>query len=139
MYQYFSEIYGFENTGVFDRRDCQAGNDRFFTIGNGAVWFLTTLFLIEVLFYCLRGKHENIIFIVTGIILGSIPFFVLQNGNLRGIITRKTMVGYAFFHRRILFRKIYNAKNKNQLCGCDNSGGSRIYDVEKTKLQNELF
>lgn len=69
----------------------------FFTIGNGAVWFLTTLFLIEVLFYCLRGKHENIIYIVTGIILGSIPFFVLQNGNLLGIITRKTMVGYAFF------------------------------------------
>lgn len=69
----------------------------FFTIGNGTVWFLTTLFLIEVLFYCQRGKYENITYIVTGITLGSIPFFVIQNDNLLGIVTRRTMVGYAFF------------------------------------------
>lgn len=69
----------------------------FFITGNGTVWFLTTLFLIEVLFYCLRGKYENIIYIITGIILGSIPFFVSQNGNPMGIVLRRTMVGYAFF------------------------------------------
>lgn len=69
----------------------------FFITGNGTVWFLTTLFLVEVLFYCLQGKYENIIYIVTGIVLGSIPFLISQSGNPLGIVSRRTMVGYAFF------------------------------------------
>jgi fucose 4-O-acetylase-like acetyltransferase len=69
----------------------------FFITGNGTVWFLTTLFLVEVLFYCLRGKYENIIYIISGIILGSIPFLVAQNSDPLGIVSKRTMIGYAFY------------------------------------------
>lgn len=69
----------------------------FFVTGNGTVWFLTTLFLTEIIFYCLRGKYENIIYIITGVISGSVPFFISQNSNPLGIVLRRTMVGYAFF------------------------------------------
>lgn len=69
----------------------------FFITGNGTVWFLTTLFLVEIIFYCLRGKYENIIYIVTGIIWGGIPFLATQNADPLGIVLRRTMVGYAFF------------------------------------------
>lgn len=69
----------------------------FFITGNGTVWFLTTLFLIEIIFYCLRGKYENIIYIVTGVIWGGILFLVSQSSNPLEIVLRRTMVGYTFF------------------------------------------
>lgn len=69
----------------------------FFITGNGTVWFLTTLFWVEILFYLLKGEHENIIYILTGIAFGMIPFFVPQNNISVLIVLRRTMVGYAFF------------------------------------------
>lgn len=68
----------------------------FFITGNGTVWFLTTLFLVEILFYLLKGKHKNIIYGLTGVITGGVPFFMSQDSMPLGIVLRRTMVGYAF-------------------------------------------
>ncbi len=68
-----------------------------FVTGNGTVWFLTTLFGVEILFYFFKERYGNIFYALTGIILGSIPFFIQQRISPVEILLKRIMVGYAFF------------------------------------------
>lgn len=69
----------------------------FFVTGNGTVWFLTTLFGVEVLFYFFKQKLGDIFYVLTGVILGCIPFFMQQRTSPAEIVLKRIMAGYAFF------------------------------------------
>jgi len=69
----------------------------FLITGNGTVWFLTTLFLIEAIFYLIRGKYKNIIYLVMGVVFAVVPFFISQYNTPVLTVLKRAMEGYAFF------------------------------------------
>lgn len=69
----------------------------FFITGNGTVWFLTTLFCVEILFFLLEGKYKNVVYVITAFLPGILPFFTPQSDNMVLSVFRRTIAGYAFF------------------------------------------
>jgi fucose 4-O-acetylase-like acetyltransferase len=65
--------------------------------GNGTVWFLFTLFLIEVAFYFIYKIKSDVYVILIGIIAAIIPFLIGQTYNSFLIVILRALLGLGYY------------------------------------------